>query len=310
MMNEIPAKYRKDYGELLRQLRYLELLSRKSIMEHQITGRKFARIKDRGKGQDFSKYKMYTPGDDFRHVDWNAYARTGKLFLRIFREEPEETVYFLLDTSSSMISGDPGKVEFAKFLIVALSYISLTRGDRIRIIPFTDGGGRTAPSPWFKGMRDVFREIDWLEGMRWRGRTDFLKGLERVGPFLRKRGIVYLVSDFLEPLATIPAGLRFIMKRDLDPVLVHLFSPEEESPLLEQGASYILEDSENQADSVRLRPGTELLQEYRSRFEHHWKEIRSICRRHDISFIRTCVDRPVISFVLEHVHELGLRSLT
>ena len=310
MMVDIPARYRKDYGELLRQLHYLELLSRKSIMEYQITGKKFARIKDRGKGQDFSKYKSYTPGDDFRHVDWNAYARTGKLFLRIFREEPEETAYFLLDTSSSMVSVDSSKVVFAKYLIVALSYISLIRGDRIRIIPFTGGEGWMAPSPWFKGMRDVIRAIDWLEGVSWGGRTDFRRGLERVGPFLRKRGIVYLVSDFLEPLASIPPGLRFVMKRYLNPVLVHLFSPEEEKPLLEQGGSYILEDCENEENPVRIRADGELLQEYGSRFEYHWKEIRSICRKHDIAFLRTCVDRSVISFVLEHVHELGLRSLT
>jgi uncharacterized protein (DUF58 family) len=294
---------------ILSRLRYLELVLRKSLMQHRIAGSRFSRERDRGRGQDFSRYTMYTPGDDFRYVDWNVYARTGKLFLRIFKEEPEGTVYFLLDASGSMLSGGRRKTDFAALLIIALSYISLKRGDRIRVIPFSDGRQLRQPSPWFKGVRAIVSLMDWLERAVWSGCTDFHRGLEKIAPLLRKRGIIFLVSDFLAPLDGISKGLKYIMRKDLHPVLLHLYSEEEANPLLEEGITYILEDSEVKGNTLKVKADAASRVAYRDHFRMRLKDIHTICTRHHMSFIAAPVNEDVIPFVLDHIEDLGLRSL-
>ena len=85
----------------------------------------------RGGGQEFADYRPYTPGDDLRQVDWNAYARMERFFLRLFVEEEDTTLHLLLDASRSMAWGEPTKLDFARRCAAALGYVALSRPVKI-----------------------------------------------------------------------------------------------------------------------------------------------------------------------------------
>jgi uncharacterized protein (DUF58 family) len=93
----------------------------------------------RGAGIEFSDHREYTPGDDFRYLDWSIYARHGDLMLKRFQEEQDLHVYLMLDCSHSMAAGDPAKFDLARQLTAALAYIALADLDRIAVVAFADG---------------------------------------------------------------------------------------------------------------------------------------------------------------------------
>ncbi len=91
------------------------------------------RSKRKGQSVEFVDFRSYVPGDDLRFIDWNTYARLDRLFLKMFLEEEDLHFYALIDASHSMDFGTPTKLEYAKQLAAALSFIGLVRGDRVRI---------------------------------------------------------------------------------------------------------------------------------------------------------------------------------
>src|SRR5690606_5992573 len=106
--------------ELQRKLEVLAIVSRRLVRGRTRAER---RSKKTGSGIEFADHREYAPGDDFRYLDWNLYARTGRLLLRLYEEEEDLSVYVLLDVSRSMSFGSPPKLDYAKRLAAALAYI-------------------------------------------------------------------------------------------------------------------------------------------------------------------------------------------
>src|SRR4029078_551889 len=86
------------------------------------------------------------PGDDFRYLDWSAYQRFDRLLIRLYEEEEDLSIYFILDTSSSMAFGEGEKARHAKRLCAALAYVGLANLDRIAIVTATDEISGRMPS--------------------------------------------------------------------------------------------------------------------------------------------------------------------
>src|SRR3990167_6667004 len=91
-------------------------------------------VNKRGTSIEFADYQEYVPGDDFRYIDWNIYGRLDKLLVKTFKEEEELTVHILLDSSRSMLfPKEDDKFEYAKNLVIALSYIALSSKNSARV---------------------------------------------------------------------------------------------------------------------------------------------------------------------------------
>src|SRR5579862_510325 len=120
-------------SNFLKQLEYLSLVSRRVFRGSLLAQR---RTKQLGGGLEFADHREYTPGDDFRYLDWNLFARLDTLLLKRFQEEEDLHVYFLLDCSRSMAFGDPPKFDFARRVSAALAYIGLADLDRISVTAF------------------------------------------------------------------------------------------------------------------------------------------------------------------------------
>src|SRR6516165_11950865 len=118
-------------SDFLKKLEYLSLVSRRVFRGQLLAQRRTMQL---GSGIEFADHREYTPGDDFRYLDWNLYARHDELLLKRFQEEEDLHVYFLLDCSRSMAFGDPPKFDFARRVTAALAYIALADLDRIAVI--------------------------------------------------------------------------------------------------------------------------------------------------------------------------------
>ena len=114
----------------LRKLERLALLSRRAMAGHYQGER---RSPKRGQSVEFADFRPYTPGDDFRRIDWNAYARLERFFIKLFVEEEDLTVHLLVDASRSMDWGEPNKLWYAARAAGALGYVALAGLDRVTV---------------------------------------------------------------------------------------------------------------------------------------------------------------------------------
>ncbi|NBN94440.1 MAG: DUF58 domain-containing protein [Verrucomicrobia bacterium] len=152
----------------------------------------------KGRGTDFEELREYVPGDDVRSMDWNVTARTGKPFIRLHREERELTMVIAVDISGSADfgSGEATIRERAADVAACLAVSALKAGDKVGLLLFTD-----REELWVspkKGRRHVLRLIrDVLEFRPASRRTSFAQPMRRLGRALKRRSMVFVVSDFL-----------------------------------------------------------------------------------------------------------------
>ena len=146
-----------------------------------------------GPGQEFLDHRNFSSGDDLRAVNWRAYMRLEKLFLKLFQIEPRVPIRLFLDASESMSLGN--KWDYARRLAAAITYVGLVRLDAMQLIPFREeleegiscGGGRHRFSP----------VVDYLVPLEAKGKTDFSRVVREFLGSNRQRGLVIVISDFL-----------------------------------------------------------------------------------------------------------------
>src|SRR5271165_3048356 len=153
--------------EFQRKLDYLALVSRRVF-----SGRLRAerRTKKTGSGVEFADHRDYQPGDDFRTLDWNVYQRFEKLLVRLYEEEEDLAIYFILDTSASMGFGDGRKLKYAKKVCAALAYVGLANLDRVTIVSTSDK--ITDRMPDTRGKARIFKVFRFLRALQPEGVTN------------------------------------------------------------------------------------------------------------------------------------------
>ena len=181
--------------ETLRRAQRVEIVATRAVNDAMV-GAYLSRFK--GRGTDFEELREYVPGDDVRSMDWNVTARTGKPFIRLYREERELTMVIAVDISgsSSFGSGEATIRERAADVAACLAVSALKAGDKVGLLLFTD-----REELWVspkKGRRHVLRLVrDVLEFRPVSRRTSFASPMRRLGRALKRRSMVFVVSDFL-----------------------------------------------------------------------------------------------------------------
>ncbi|MEP0847622.1 MAG: DUF58 domain-containing protein [Phycisphaerae bacterium] len=204
-------------AEILKKVRRIQILTR-AIVNDVFAGQYHSAFK--GLGIEFEEVREYQPGDDVRSIDWNVTARTGRPFVKRFREERELTVMLLVDVSASQEFGtrEQLKSELVAELGATLAFSAIRNNDKVGLILFTDRVERFVPAD--KGTRHVLRVIRELLYHRPAGRgTDVGPALRYLNSVLTRRAVAFLISDFQTPDFSQP--LRIVSHRhDLIPVLV------------------------------------------------------------------------------------------
>src|SRR5262249_52929931 len=144
-------------SDFLKKLEYLSLVSRRVFPRQLLAQRRTMQL---GGGIEFADHREYTPGDDFRYLDWNVLARHDELLLKRFQEEEDLHVYLLLDCSRSMAYGDPVKFDYARQVAAALGYIALADLDRVAVIAFA--GDIIADFPLTRGKARILSLLKFL----------------------------------------------------------------------------------------------------------------------------------------------------
>ncbi len=210
----------------LARLEKLHLCSRK-IFSGRINAKHVSR--KLGTGTEFADHRPYAPGDDLRLLDWNIYARTEKLYTKLFRQEEDRNIFVLMDCSSSM-AVENQKWDFARKLAAAIAYIGLYDMDRIFLLGFTEG--ISAKRPVLRGRRGVMQALEFLSSLHAAGGTDFLKTSKDFAAMHgQKEGMVIFVSDFLDTEGVHSALDRFF-SMGFEVLAIHVITPAELEPKL------------------------------------------------------------------------------
>src|SRR3954470_13116297 len=210
--------------EFQRKLDYLAMVSRRVFSGAMRAER---RTKKTGSGVEFADHRDYAPGDDFRYLDWSAYQRFDRLLIRLYEEEEDLSIYFILDASSSMAFGDGEKLRQAKRLCAALAYVGLANLHRIAIRPATDEiSGRM---PQTRGKARIFRIFRFLRDVRAEGTTDLGEAMKTFAAQHKRRGLAVLLTDLYDP-AGFERGINVLRYNKFEPFVLHVVDTSEASP--------------------------------------------------------------------------------
>ena len=228
----------------------------------------------KGSSMEFSDFREYMPGDDIRRIDWNAYGRLDRFYVKEYMEEKEAVVSILIDTSASMDYGANKKSNLACLLAAAFAYLGINNMDRVWLYdmqkmqsPFSASGGKRALS----------QITTWLEQLSFDGIVaidEVIRQLPAKGP-----GITILISDFLQESLldhtqeTLGKLLRFLDYRKQKAILLQVLAAEELS--VELTGTRNLIDMENQS-TLRLTLDTKSIQAYEKALQEFLTQIGSI----------------------------------
>jgi uncharacterized protein (DUF58 family) len=180
-----------------------------------------------GGGQEFLDHRHFHDGDDLRAVNWRAYMRLDKMFLKMFQIEPRVPVRLLVDTSASMAAGTGEKFLFAKRLAAALCYVGLVRLDTIQILPFSS---KLSEGKRSGGGRHRYRlAAEFLETLKPGGVTDFLTIVRQFMNEYPQRGLLIIISDFLDD-GGCEKALQYLADYGNELMLLQLWSDEDRTP--------------------------------------------------------------------------------
>ncbi|MGH9719441.1 MAG: DUF58 domain-containing protein [Bryobacteraceae bacterium] len=180
-----------------------------------------------GGGQEFLDHRHFHHGDDLRAVNWRAYMRLEKLFLKMFQIEPRVPVRLLLDTSASMTAPNNEKFDYARKLAAALSYVGLVRLDTIALQPFADGLGERMVCG---GGRHRFSPVvNYLTALAASGRSDYLETVRQFLSEYSQRGLLIVISDFLDDRGC-ERYLQYLADFGHELLLIQLWSEEDRVP--------------------------------------------------------------------------------
>ena len=240
-----------------------------------------------GPGIEFHDHRHFHPGDDLRAVNWRAYLRLEKLFLKLFQIEPRVPVRLLLDHSLSMSSDAGRKFRHAKSLAAALCYVGLVRLDAISVIPFANRLGERLVS---SGGRHRFSPVmSYLESLEAAGSTDFLQVSREFASAYLQRGLLIVISDFLDD-ADCCRSLQYLADFGNELLLLQVYSPEDREPPYE--GELDIEDAETGA-KLQLSFDDAARREYVSAFDAYSDSLQHVAERNGGRFVAVSTNMPL-----------------
>jgi len=272
----------------LRQLERLQLIMKAPVRGGLKGGRRSVK---RGQSVEFADFRDYTLGDDLRLLDWNVLARLEKLFIKLYVEEEDVTIHFLLDASASMAAGNPPKLLFAKRAAAALGYIGLASEDRVAVTALAARAGRRQVV--LRGSGRVFRLLAALSAVGAAdGPTDLVASVRHAAAQISGRGVIVLLSDLLDPAAD--KVIRELAATGSELIVLHLLSPEELDPAIEGDVRLV--DVET-GDGLDVTIDLATLDDYKARLAAWQEGFAELAGRRGATYVPLSTDVPLADLV-------------
>jgi uncharacterized protein (DUF58 family) len=251
----------------------------------------------KGFSVEFVQHREYVPGDDIRHIDWKSYGRSERYTIKQYEQETNFTCHMLVDGSNSMRygSGATNKLEYAKLLTASLSYMIIRQRDTVSLRIFNSGWVAELPSSSQLGHINAITHT--LEETQPRDRTAIGPLLDEVADRVNRRGIVCVISDCLEDLEPILAGLRHLRFRGHEVILFHVLHEDEVKFPLDGNIRFIgLEGFEE----LMTRP--QLLRPVYLRIvDKYLADIQRGCDNSGVDYVRLMTSRPLDVALAEYL---------
>jgi len=273
----------------------LQLIAR-TIVDGFVAG--LHRSPDFGFSQEFAEYRAYAPGDDLRHIDWNVFARTERAYLKRYRGETNTLLTVLLDASHSMEYGSHAvnKINYARYVAASLLYLAIHgQRDAAGLIVFDDEvRNYVRPSTRQGQLARLMRGLELAEP---HARTDFSKPMVHFQEFLKRRGLVVILSDFYEPPEQIVRTIEPLRFHGNEVVLFHVLDPQEIVPTFRDAAVFV--DLET-GQEMEVTPDY-ARREYPAKINAHIAELRTRSRGAGLDYFLLPTDRPLDAALREYL---------
>lgn len=252
----------------------------------------------------FSDHRPYSAGDDYRSIDWNAYARQEQFVVKLGETEQTINVHLLLDLSRSMAWGTPPKLLAARQLIAALGYLALAHSDRLRITPFSAGLLPSfGPSQSKLRTTDMLRFVDALQPA---ARTSLAGSLGAYARTAEQGGLLVVCSDLLtEPAEGLAEGLRLFRPPRWQALVLHILDPRELQPDL--SGPIELEDAET-GERLPLTVDDEAIAVYRRNLATWQQGLTGACARSGAAYVQVLSSWPIEKQVIPYLRARQILS--
>jgi len=280
---------------VLAEISSLDLIA-KTVVDGFVAG--LHRSPDFGFSQEFAEYRAYSSGDDLRHVDWNVFARTERAYLKRYRGETNSLLTVLLDASNSMnfTSHTVSKMDYARYAAASLFYLAIhNQRDAAGLIVFDDEVRNYIRPSTRQGQ--VARLLHGLELAEPRARTDFAKPLQHFQEFLRRRGLVIVISDFYETPERIIRTIEPLQFHGNEVVLFHILDPQEIRPDIGEPAIFV--DLETR-EEMEITPEY-TRNDYRQRIGAHIAALRDRAQGAGMDYYLLVTDQPLDGALREYL---------
>lgn len=252
----------------------------------------------KGTSVEFSDYREYIPGDDIRRIDWSAYGRLDKLYIKRFMEEKEGIFQIFIDTSKSMDFGEPKKSRIALQLAGALAYLVLNNLDRVYVsemqeTTLTQGKGRAGK----QAFQTIMHELE---------RVEFDGGTYLNQAIMKRQyqgsGVSIIISDFLDHQG-IEEAIKYLTYKKQQIILIQVLA-RQEVDIEGEGAVNLL-DMET-GEEVRISLNRFTIQQYNQAFHAMEDDMRNLARKYEMTYIQMIADEPMEKFLFDHICNQGI----
>ncbi len=284
-------------SSFMHRLDQLDVTSRK-MLAGKMKGER--RSKRQGQSVEFADYRNYTIGDDLRFIDWNIYARLDKLFLKLFLEEEDLSLYVLVDTSKSNDYGNPNKAHYIKQVAAALGYVGLVNYNRVTVAAMTDTV--VADTGAMRGRTKVRQMIDFVSNLPVDGPSDLAAACKRFALANRRKGVCVVLSDFFDK-SGYENALKYVAGGNYDLFCIQTLSPQEIEPDLT--GDLRLKDIED-GDEAEVSITAPLVKRYKANLNAYCLGLKEYVTRRGGTYLFTSTAVPFDTLVLNYLRERGL----
>jgi uncharacterized protein (DUF58 family) len=257
-------------------------LTARQVVEGIITGQH--KSPHKGFSVEFSEHREYTAGDEIRHLDWKAFARSDRYYIKLYEQETNLRATLVLDTSNSMSFG--GKLDYGRHLCACLAYLLSIQQDLAGFVAVDDSVKFELPPGSSPAHLD--RLFTALEAVETGGATDLPNQLHTLAERLPRRSLVILVSDLWVDPAELIKALQHLRYRKHQGIVLHLLDRAEIDLPYEKQIT--LEDLET-GEKLQITPG-DLREQYQQQVQSYLSEVRRACTSGDSEYHAILTDQP------------------
>ena len=289
---------------ILQKVRSIELRTRVAMTDS-LAGSYHSIFK--GQGVNFEEIREYTPGDEVRFIDWNASAKLGHPFIKIFREERELTLILAIDISGSNFCGtEQSKREFATEIASLLAFSALKNNDKVGLFLFSDNVEKFIPPQ--KGRQQLLRVIrDALFFKPKSEKTNLKQSIEALGQMLKKKAIICLISDFISPVSgiendTMQALSQLNQHHDL--LCIRVEDPRERT--LPDVGFIALEDAETHQQYYLDTHNPKIRSDFEKQQKKYWNAFQNLCLKRGLEILSLTNGQPYVNalkMLFNHRHK-------